>query len=265
MRLLKLDTDDGFSPETFSGATIPLYAILSHTWGRDIEEVTFRDITDGTGSNKAGYQKLQFCGSQAKADGLDYFWVDTCCIDKSNSYELTKAINSMFRWYQNATRCYVYLSDVSVHTQDNQVRHMEWESSFRNSRWFTRGWTLQELLAPKMVEFYTRDHVRLGDKESLKEQIHDITGIAIEALQGCPLCEFSVEERFRWGEKRQTTEEEDKAYCLLGIFGVHLSLIPAEGSENAMRRLRKEIKESKNIESRSSGTVPIIHSISQPC
>src|SRR5438045_1695554 len=164
MRLLKLNDGGSFSLETFSAATFPPYAILSHTWGSDNEEVTFKNLVDGTGSNKAGYQKLRFCGSQAKDDGLHYFWADTCCIDKSNNNELTKAINSMFRWYQNAARCYVYLSDVSVRTQDSQASHVEWESSFRNSRWFTRGWTLQELLAPKIVEFYSRDHVRLGDK-----------------------------------------------------------------------------------------------------
>ena len=103
MRLLKLNHDDSLSLETFSGPTITPYAILSHTWASNNEdEVTFKDLTDadGTSNNKAGYQKLRFCGSHAKTDGLDYFWVDTCCIDKSNNYELTKAINSMFRWYQ---------------------------------------------------------------------------------------------------------------------------------------------------------------------
>src|SRR5205085_2820987 len=145
---------------------------------------------------------------------------DTVCIDKSNNNELTEAINSMFRWYGNAARCYVYLLDILVRTQDGDVTNIEWESAFRNSRWFTRGWTLQELLAPKIVEFYSRDHVRLGDKRSLEQQIHEITGITVEALQGRYLCDFGVEERLRWGEKRQTTEDEDEAYCLLGIFEI---------------------------------------------
>ena len=203
MRLLKLNDDGRFSPVWFPTDKIPPYAILSHTWGRgENDEITFKDLIDGTADNKRGFKKLQFCGNQAKADDLPYFWVDTCYIDKSNSTELQTAINSMFRWYQNAARCYVYLSDVSVHTQDGRLRHVEWESAFRNSRWFTRGWTLQELLAPKIVEFYSRDHVRLGDKGSLKQQIHEITGITVEALQGRHLCDFSVEERLRWGEKR---------------------------------------------------------------
>src|SRR6266487_53407 len=215
MRLLKIDNYGRFSLVWFRKDEIPPYAILSHTWGTgQNDEVTHQDIVDGTGRNKPGFQKLTFCGNQAKADGLHYFWVDTCCIDKSNEKELTTALNSMFRWYQNAARCYVYLSDVSVHTQDSQS-HVEWESAFRNSRWFTRGWTLQELLAPKIVVFYSQDHVRLGGKKSLEQQITVITGITGEALQGRRLSDFSVEERFLWVEKRQTTEEEDKAYCLL--------------------------------------------------
>jgi hypothetical protein len=124
---------------------------------------------------------------------------------------------------------------------------MEWESSLSNSRWFTRGWTLQELLAPKTVEFYSRDLVRLGDKTSLEKQIQRTTEIPIEALRGRRLPDFSTQERFQWGEKRQTTKGEDMAYCLLGIFDVFLPLIYGEGQVNAMRRLQKEIKD-KEIE-----------------
>jgi hypothetical protein len=243
MRLLRLNDDGRFSLILFPKDKIPPYAILSHTWGRgEDEEVMFKDLTDGTGHVKKGFRKLQFCGKQAKADGLHYFWVDTCCIDKSNEKELTTAINSMFYWYQNAATCYVYLSDVSVHTQDGQP-NAEGSSAFRSSRWFTRGWTLQELLAPKVVEFYSRDHVRLGDKRSLEQAIHERTGIATEALQGRHLGDFSVEERLRWGEKRKTMEEEDMAYCLLGIFGVSLPLVYGERCANAMKRLRREIGE----------------------
>jgi hypothetical protein len=260
MRLLKLHDDGRFSLVPFPKDKIPPYAILSHTWGRgEDDEVTFKDLIDGTGDNKKGFQKLQFCGNQAKADDLYYFWVDTCCIDKSNNNELTTAINSMFGWYQNAARCYVYLPDVSVYTEDSKS-HIEWESAFRNSRWFTRGWTLQELLAPKIVEFYSRDRIRLGDKKSREEQIHEITGIAIEALQGRHLGDFSVEQRLQWAEKRQTTEEEDKAYCLLGIFGVHMPLIYSEGRKNAMDRLLRKIQKSLNSGSKSLGEIPVTHS-----
>jgi Heterokaryon incompatibility protein (HET) len=255
MRLLNLNHDGSFSLAWFPKDKTPPYAILSHTWGRgEDDEVTYKDIIDGTGKKKKGFQKLQFCGNKAKAYDLHYFWVDTCCIDKSNEKELTTAINSMFRWYRNATRCYVYLSDVSMHSQDRQSRNVEWESEFRNSRWFTRGWTLQELLAPNIVEFFSCDCIRLGDKRSLEKQIHEITGIAVEALQG-RLSEFSVDERFRWGEKRQTTEEEDKAYSLLGIFGVFMSLIYGEGEASAMTRLRREVAESGKSISQSLGEI----------
>jgi hypothetical protein len=262
MRLLKLNHDGHFSLVRFPKDKIPPYAILSHTWGRgEDDEVTFKDLISGTGDNKRGFQKLRFCGNQAKADNLHYFWVDTCCIDKSNSTELQTAINSMFRWYQNAARCYVYQSDVSVHTQDGQP-HMGWESAFRNSRWFTRGWTLQELLAPKIVEFYSRDLIRLGDKRSLEQQIHAITGIAVEALQGRHLDNFSVDERLQWREMRQTTEEEDKAYCLLGIFNVTMPLVYGEGHIKAMKRLLREIEESSQTRSQSLGEILVMYAVS---
>jgi heterokaryon incompatibility protein (HET) len=253
MRLLILDGEGRFSLVRPPKDQIPPYAILSHTWGRgEDEEVTFKDLEGGTGDHKKGFQKLQFCGKQAKADDLHYFWVDTCCIDKSNEKELTTAINSMFQWYQDAARCYVYLSDVSVHTQGGKA-HVEWQSAFYNSRWFTRGWTLQELVAPKIVEFYSRDHVRLGDKKSLERKIHERTGIAIAALQGHPLSTFSVNERLQWIETRQTTEKEDMAYCLLGIFDVSMSLVYGEGGTKAMNRLLREIEWSDQNRSQSRG------------
>jgi hypothetical protein len=245
MRLLKLNEDGSFSLKRFPDDKAPPYAILSHTWGTgEDDEVTFKDLKYGTGDNKPGFQKLQFCGNQAKHDDLYYFWVDTCCIDKTDVNELTTAINSMFRWYQNAARCYVYLVDVSVRTRDGEFIHIEWGSALRNSRWFTRGWTLQELLAPKIVDFYSRDGVRLGDKRSLESQIAEITRIPVGALQGQPLTKFSIEQRFFWVEERQTTKTEDKAYCLLGIFDIVLPLIYGEGQSSAIRRLRKEIRDS---------------------
>src|SRR5204863_8204286 len=131
----------------------PPYAILSHTWQGE-DEITFNDLTKNdakdNAKDKAGYKKINFCAQQAERDGLRYFWVDTCCIDKSNSSELSEAINSMFRWYQNAAKCYVYLSDVLITQRraSNEFFELSLESAFRASRWFTRGWTLQELLAP---------------------------------------------------------------------------------------------------------------------
>jgi hypothetical protein len=246
MRLLERDHNGEFRfTKDLVGDLIPRYAILSHTWGPDTEEVTFKDLVSGTGKDKVGYDKIRFCSEQASYDGLQYFWVDTCCIDKSNNNELSEAINSMFRWYHDADRCYVYLSNVSItgHEQDSEQYELVWKSGFRASRWFTRGWTLQELLAPASVQFFTREGRRLGDKRSLEQQIQEIAGIPIPALRGTPLSRFSVDERLKWAERRQTTRKEDWAYCLLGIFGVFMPLIYGEGRGNAIRRLRKEIDE----------------------
>ncbi|KAH8601786.1 hypothetical protein B0O99DRAFT_562479, partial [Bisporella sp. PMI_857] len=241
MRFLEFNNDGEFKLTTFVADNIPQkYAILSHTW--ETEEVTFEDFQDGTATKKAGYKKIQFCGEQAKRDGLQYFWVDTCCINKSNSTELAEAVNSMFRWYRKAAKCYVYLSDVSITKRKAKSRFVEftWEPTFRASKWFTRGWTLQELLAPNMVEFFSREYKRLGNKKSLERQVHEITGIPISALQGAPLCQFGVNERLSWAEHRQTTLQEDKAYSLLGIFEVYMPLIYGEGTDNAFKRLREK-------------------------
>ena len=246
MRLLKLKDDGEFSLIEFIGDKIPRYAILSHTWGADSEEVTFKDLVKGTSKSKAGYQKIRFCGEQAATDGLQYFWVDTCCINKSSSAELSEAINSMFRWYHYASKCYVYLSDVSISgsIKNDQFFQGTWEPAFQKSRWFTRGWTLQELIAPASVEFFSVEGERLGDKKSLERQIHEITGITTQALQGGPLSQFSVNERMLWAAKRETKREEDAAYSLLGIFDIHMPLIYGEGRKKALVRLHKEIKES---------------------
>ena len=248
MRLLRLEEDGGFRLVEFVGKSTPRYAIISHTWGADDEEVTFKDLIDGTGKTKAGYRKIHFCGMQAANDSLQFFWVDTCCIDKSSSTELSEAINSMFRWYHDAAKCYVYLSDVSVGGSD-LFSQQTWKPAFQHSRWFTRGWTLQELLAPTCVDFFSVEGERLGDKISLVQEIHGITGIPIQALQGRPLSEFSVDERMSWAEKRETRREEDAAYSLLGILDIYMSLIYGEGRNRALRRLRKEIKEYLKDES----------------
>ena len=268
MRLLKY-VDGKISLTKDLNHNIPPYAILSHTWGPDEKEVTYRDLIAGAGEDKAGYEKIRFCAKQAARDNLQHFWIDACCIDKANNTELHEAINSMFRWYHNAARCYVYLVDVSVtqstppsrHPWDSPPRKKQrresiasatscsmgppnllWEPAFRASRWFTRGWTLQELLAPTSVEFFSKDSQRLGDKTSLEKQIHEITSIPISALRGTELSKFHVNERFEWAEGRQTTREEDAVYCLLGIFGVFMSLRYGEGKDKEAVRLRKKLE-----------------------
>ncbi|KAF1935704.1 HET-domain-containing protein [Clathrospora elynae] len=244
MRLLKrLPGDSGFELTSFKDDPAPPYAILSHTW-TDGQEVTYKDLVEGTGTDKDGYTKIRFCGERAAADGLEYFWVDTCCIDKSTSVEVSTAINSMFYWYQRAAKCYVYLTDVAV---PDEVTNPEafrtlWVQAFQRSRWFTQGWTLQELLAPASVEFFSHNGKRLGNRIALEQEIHSVTSIPVGALRGQRLTEFSVEKRISWAAKRTTTIKEDKVYCLLGIFGVFLSLIYGEGEEYAMLRLKEEIQ-----------------------
>jgi hypothetical protein len=150
----------------------------------------------------------------------------------------------MFRWCRNATRCYVYLSDVSspAFNTDEKLNPRPWESDFRESRWHKRGWTLQELIAPSSVEFFSQQRRRLGDKKSLEQLIHEITGIAKLALRGAALSKFSVDERFSWVDRRRTKLEEDKAYSLLGIFDVYMPLLYGEGEENAFKRLKTSLQ-----------------------
>jgi hypothetical protein len=249
MRLLQCSGDGEFSlTDDYSDENeLPSYAILSHTWGADGDEVTFEDLADGTGTAKPGYKKIRFCGEQAQHDGLKHFWVDTCCIDKTDKAELSRAIPSMFRWYRNAARCYVYLPDVSAPLlgPDLEAHAPLWESQFRKSKWFTRGWTLQELLAPSSVEFFSREGRRLGDKRSLRGQIHKVTNIPYAAIEGAPLSQFTVNERLQWKEHRETKHEEDGAYSLLGIFDVYLAPLYGERAVGAFRRLMDEIQKQE--------------------
>ncbi|OCK75835.1 HET-domain-containing protein, partial [Lepidopterella palustris CBS 459.81] len=242
MRLLYFDGSGRLASTNFIQKTIPPYAILSHTWGDD--EFLFEDLVNGTGHGKAGYEKILFCGERAAQDHIQYFWVDTCCIDKWNLRELSKAINSMFQWYKNAAICYAFLSDVSTPMADAQLHQSTWETSFRKSRWFTRGWTLQELLAPASIDFFSLERQRLGDKNSLEQQIREITRIPVTALRGNPLDKFSVPEQMAWMAGRQTTQEEDMAYSLIGIFGVSMEFRYGEGMERALERLQEEMEKA---------------------
>lgn len=153
------------------------------------------------------------------------------CIDKANHTELSEAITSMIRWYRQAAKCYAGLSDVSIGLEVDSQAKQTWKLAFVRSRWYTRGFTLQELLAPKVVEFFLRDGIKLDDKNTLERETHEITGIPISALRGALFSDFSVEERLRWSEKRITKKKEDRAYCLLGIFDVSISLRYGEGDK----------------------------------
>ncbi|KAJ4303184.1 hypothetical protein N0V90_002077 [Kalmusia sp. IMI 367209] len=249
MRLLHFDGERLILTD-FCGKTIPPYAILSHRWGDS--EVLFEDLGKRDYKEKGGYRKIKFCAEQAAQDQLQYFWIDTCCIDKWDLRERSKAIKSMFHWYKNAARCYVFLPDVSIVTD---APPSAWEASFCASEWFTRGWTLQELIAPVSVEFFSYEGRRLGDKESLEPLVHEVTNIPLKALRNSPLDEFTIEERKDWARNRETSEEEDKVYCLLGILNVVIPVAYGEGIEKAWRRLQIELE--------TTGSAPFIIPFSQ--
>jgi hypothetical protein len=237
MRLLDTTT---YVLSEFQGE-IPVYAILSHVWEQ--EEVIFGDIAMLSKATKMkGFTKIRGACKAALKDGLKYIWIDTCCINKESSSELSEAINSMFTWYKNARVCYAFLSDVPSDEDPSQLH-----SSFATSQWFTRGWTLQELLAPPRVIFHARDWVDIGTKATLRETISKVTGISIAALLGIDesKCHFKLESvpvavRMSWAADRLTTREEDTAYSLMGLFGVNLPLLYGEGGK-AFIRLQHEI------------------------
>ncbi|KAI0020355.1 heterokaryon incompatibility protein-domain-containing protein [Xylariomycetidae sp. FL0641] len=227
----------------------PPYAILSHRWLSQ-EEVSFRELSElycasengpetGPIASRSGYLKIQGCRQQALQDGFDWVWIDTCCIDKSSSAELSEAINSMFNWYKDSDICYAYLTDVPDATDDITQP----ESAFRMSQWFLRGWTLQELLAPRKVRFLDASWNSIGDLQEgtvLLHVVSEVSRISPEYLTGQPMETASIARRMSWASRRRTTRKEDIAYCLLGIFDVNMPLLYGEG-DKAFVRLQEEI------------------------
>ena len=252
MRLLNTETLQ--LKTVTSERTRPPYAILSHTWGGD--EVLFEDVkgrpAGPLNTGKSGEAKVVGSCREALRNGHKYIWIDTCCIDKSSSSELSEAINSMFKWYSAATVCYVYLVDVF----EDQLGEPE-RAELERSRWFKRGWTLQELIAPSRVQFFNEDWLPIGTRESLAQRISDITRIDLQLLlrsgdsEGSlrvGLATTSVATRMSWAAGRETTREEDLAYCLLGIFDVNMPLLYGEGKK-AFFRLQEQIVKKSNDQS----------------
>ncbi|KAM6536621.1 hypothetical protein FALCPG4_002610 [Fusarium falciforme] len=257
--------------EYFVGAGIPKYAILSHRW--EAEEILFEDVQTDQWPEKKGVGKVKRVCLRAKDDGFKYIWIDTCCIDKSSSAELSEAINSMFNWYRDSQVCYAYLYDVSIDERETFVK----------SAWFTRGWTLQELIAPQQVQFFDRQWRKIGDRLSLLDPIVNVTAIDRRVLgrgqhhrhcggdedwvdgETC-LCgrdngfrafrrllsSFSVAARMSWASRRVTKRVEDQAYALLGLFNVNMPLLYGEGTR-AFRRLQEEIIRTSNDQSILAG------------
>ncbi|KAI1623231.1 heterokaryon incompatibility protein-domain-containing protein, partial [Exophiala viscosa] len=213
---------------------VPSYAILSHTWGDD--EISFQDIKNAGVEQRAGYLKIKKTCELAAGLQLNYIWVDTCCIDKSSSTELSEAINSMYQWYQDATVCYAYLSDVDINVSSRR----ESDDQVSNSRYFTRGWTLQEILAPWTVIFLDMHWREMGTRETLRNTLTAITRIPAKFLSGEDLGKASIAQRMSWASHRTTTRFEDRAYSLLGIFGLSMPLLYGEG-QKAFIRLQEEI------------------------
>ena len=235
MRLLRADTRNGIRLDVFDDIdTTPPYAILSHRWGPD--EVLFADLVSDGPKTGDRFKKLLGCCKRALRDGYAYVWIDTCCIDQKSSAELSESINSMYLWYSRSAICYAYLQDVTTSADPDSS-----ESSFRKSVWFTRGWTLQELIAPSNVLFLTQSWRSIGYKADLAGTIQEITRIDYGVLCGLALVQdTSVAERMSWASNRKTTKVEDRAYSLLGIFGVNMPAIYGEGSK-AFERLQHEI------------------------
>ena len=281
MRLLNTKT---LKLESFLDGDKPKYAILSHTWGA--EEVLFEDLRDGRsllqccdGSKQQGLSKVLKSAEQARRDRLRYIWIDTCCIDKSSSAELSEAINSMFAWYQNSEICYAFIEDYA-HGRDK----------LSLARWFTRGWTLQELIAPRKLHFFDADWTEFGDRVELCIEVAKITGIDARVLHRhytkacamreikpvgkaepkepkmvipslvrfdskhceCPLNiqaileQYSIAEKMTWAESRETCRPEDIAYSLLGLFNVNMPLLYGEGMLRSFTRLQEEIARHTN-------------------
>ncbi|KAF3035804.1 hypothetical protein E8E12_004304 [Didymella heteroderae] len=222
--------------EEFKLTDAPPYAILSHTWVG--AETSYQDVlNDRKAGRKTQYTKLIEGCRAAEKHGFKHFWIDTCCIDKTNHVELSEAINSMFKWYRQAGICLAYLADVSPTT----TAAIDLEPEFAKSKWFERGWTLQELIAPLEVESLASDWSKLTSKTELCSTLALITGIPSEFLLGKQLGEASVAMRMSWASNRITTKAEDIAYCLMGIFDLHMPLLYGKGEGRAFRRLQQEI------------------------
>jgi len=196
-----------------------------------------------------GYRKILQSCEQAQKDGYEWLWVDTCCIDKRSSAELSEAINSMYRWYENAKVCYAYLQgipDPRFPTASDDEKYPDFSGW---PEWFSRGWTLQELIAPSNVQFLNKNWQSIGDKRALAPTLVDITGIPehilIHGLCGNRPCVARI---MSWAVNRTTTRVEDRAYSLMGLLDVNMPMLYGEG-KNAFHRPQLEIIRSSNDQS----------------
>ncbi|KAH7386038.1 heterokaryon incompatibility protein-domain-containing protein [Pyrenochaeta sp. MPI-SDFR-AT-0127] len=244
-KALSTQSDHSTSPAasfTSQGEQSTLMLAAMEIMIRGNSGVSLGSLTEEDLMNRHGYSKIVQAAQQAKDLGCDYIWVDTCCIDKSSSAELQEAINSMYRWYRDAEVCIVYLGDIEKPQRGGYTTASDIaQEAFKTCRWAKRGWTLQELLAPAVCRFYFRDWTLMGEKAEFLEELSSVTGIPIYVLEEQrSLSEVSVAERMSWAAYRESTRVEDVAYCLLGIFDIHMPLLYGEG-EKAFVRLQEEI------------------------
>ena len=262
MRLLHTQT---FEFKNFFDSSLPKYAILSHRWGSEDEEVSYKQFRKGSvPADLPGLVKIQEFCRLADQRGLQWAWVDTCCIDKRSSAELSEAINSMYKWYKRSTLCCVHLADVRFSKDELSLKLQSekkfWQAPegwaslrdrFSKSSWFERGWTLQELIAPFNIVFYDSHWNEIGPLFEFYKDVAKVTGIHKDYLS--PLSRSpqrsSVAARMSWASRRHTSREEDIAYCLLGIFDINMPLLYGEGAKKAFIRLQTEIMKDSNDES----------------
>ena len=254
----------------FFDSTIPAYAILSHRWEK--EEITYKDVLKRRNLESKGWGKVRKCCAFVRQRGYEWVWIDTCCIDKKSSAELSESINSMFKWYRGSEVCYAYLGDVSCCRSDlitdaciflmeqdifekgrfyKSANHcsQDLETQIRGSKWFVRGWTLQELIAPERVLFVDRDWEGvIGSKSTLRNLISNITGIEevarFDLLESTPI---SIATKMSWASKRECSRQEDLAYCLMGLFNINMPLLYGEGGQNAFIRLQTPAQNFKRF------------------
>ncbi|KAH9924983.1 heterokaryon incompatibility protein-domain-containing protein, partial [Epithele typhae] len=243
MRLLETTTGKFF--EVSNHLAVP-YAILSHTWEASGEQSydELRRITSTSSFSSVEVDtgisdKIKNACALARAHGHRYLWIDSCCIDKSSSAELSEAINSMYAWYRDASICYSFLADVDVPAFD--AGRTASGSPFHRARWFTRGWTLQELIAPRALLFLSACWSVLGTKASLADAVEAVTGVPRAVLtHRLRVQDVSVAQRMAWAARRRCTRVEDEAYALMGLFDITMPTLYGEG-RRAFVRLQREV------------------------
>lgn len=220
--------------EDFIQSEVPPYAILSHRWGSPAEELNFKEVFKKRIDPRIeGYFKLTEACRIAAEYEVNYLWNDTCCIDKKSSAELSEAINSMYSWYSGAKICLAYLNDVRAGENLDE--------DFIGSVWFTRAWTLQELIAPKELAFFDCNWQYIGTKNSRAPIIKSVTGIPDKVLRDpSTLSSVNIRDKMSWASNRNATRPEDIAYSLMGIFDINMPLLYGEGT-TAFTRLQEEI------------------------